>query len=208
MRRYFIGIYLYLDFKRKKYQKIKESSNDNYNNKVSALKENKNIDTFKRMEQSNKYFDENIQDKKRCDEVIEKYNKKINFMYENIVILGRVLFCVVFIMFFLLMLIMSACIGGSFGTINKVENVCTEDIAIQGYYDIDYSYVDQNTLTVFVKNNSSKILESAKITESNTYSSEYIYALEPGQEKIITLDIYPNKEGSYEFQITDIKFKE
>lgn len=187
---------------------MKKNSNSNYKNKVEILDEDENTDSLQRMKQTNKYFDEHIQENKQYDELIEKYDSKINFMHDNIATPGRVLFCVVFVMFFIIIAIMSACIGGSFGTINKVENVYCEDISVEGYYDIDYSYVDQNTLTVFVKNKSDKILESAKITERNTYSSEYIYALEPGQEKIVTLDIYPIEDGSYEFQITDIKFKE
>ena len=104
--------------------------------------------------------------------------------------------------------VFASCIGGNVDTLHKVTNVENEGVAITAYYIVEYKGVDQKTVTVFVKNNSNKALESACIVENKTNEKSNVEYIEPGQEKIVSFEIYPEQNDDYNFKIEDVKFKE
>lgn len=199
--------------KRKKYERLKNNQMTVYDNKISLLDSKSDSNTtstsaiLKKIELRNKYYAEKLQDSKQYDEIIDKYKRKADFFNQGIVIIVTV-FVLISVLCMIVVAIESTDMGGHFSSIRVVENVCFEDIIIEGYYNIDYANVEQDTLVIFIKNNSTRVLESAKITESNTNTSEYVYQLEPGQEKILTIEVYPNADNEYNFEISDIEFKE
>ena len=61
---------------------------------------------------------------------------------------------------------------------------------------------------MFVKNNSNKTLNNARIKEKNSGEISYIDYLEPNQEKIVSFNVYSYSNDDYEFEIEDVEFKE
>lgn len=161
---------------------VKMASYKNISDKV-AIKQN---------EYKNKY--KKIQDKKEA----------IILFTRNMTIIWLILFC--FIFYFLT--VFASCIGGKVDTLHKVTNVENEGVVITAYYIVEYKGVDQKTVTVFVKNNSNKALESACIVENKTNEKSNVEYIEPGQEKIVSFEIYPEQNDDYNFKIEDVKFKE
>ena len=84
----------------------------------------------------------------------------------------------------------------------------SQNVVVNAYYRVDYERVEQHTLTVFVKNNSDKTLDKALISEKVTGASAYVYTIEPGQEKIVSIVVYPNDTDKYEFEISNVEFKQ
>lgn len=145
-------------------------------------------------------IDEN--DKKR-----EKLDKAYSLTEKVSGVLARIALPILAILF-LFMLLIETEVGGSISDIRQIENTSTKGINLTAYYVIDYDASDQQTITVIVRNDSKKTLESADITESRTNSSETINFLEPGQEKIVSIDIYTDGDDEYSFSVDDIKFIE
>lgn len=114
---------------------------------------------------------------------------------------------IVLIIVFVLMISVSAGLGGNIGTIQRIEN---DGVGVQAnaYYVVDYDDVEQDTLTVFVKNNTNQVLDQAVVEEVNTGKTAIVESIEPGQEKIVTIDVYPRGEEDYTFKVEDIQFKE
>lgn len=99
--------------------------------------------------------------------------------------------------------------SGDVSNIIEVKDVSSQNVSVTAYYDIEYHSLDQETLVVFVKNNSDKVLKSAVIKEKNSGISENIGLLSPGQEKIVSLDLNEkNKNNEYQFELEDIEFME
>ena len=105
-------------------------------------------------------------------------------------------------------LIVSASLGGSISDVREVKDTQSQNVVVNAYYRVDYERVEQHTLTVFVKNNSDKTLDKALISEKVTGSSAYVYTIEPGQEKIVSIVVYPNDTDKYEFEISNVEFKQ
>ena len=143
-------------------------------------------------------IDEN--DKKR-----EKLDKAYSLTEKVSGVLARIALPILAILFLFILLIETE-VGGSISDIRQIENTSTKGINLTAYYVIDYDASDQQTITVIVRNDSKKTLESADITESRTNSSETINFLEPGQEKIVSIDIYTDGDDEYSFSVDDIKF--
>ena len=74
--------------------------------------------------------------------------------------------------YFLFILLIETEVSGSISDIRQIQNTSTKGINLTAYYVIDYDASDQQTITVIVRNDSKKTLESADITESRTNSSE------------------------------------
>ena len=145
-------------------------------------------------------IDEN--DKKR-----EKLDKAYSLTEKVSGVLARIALPILAILFLFILLIETE-VGGSISDIRQIENTSTKGINLTAYYVIDYDASDQQTITVIVRNDSKKTLESADITESRTNSSETINFLEPGQEKIVSIDIYTDGDDEYSFLVDNIKFIE
>ena len=105
-------------------------------------------------------------------------------------------------------LIVSTSLGGSISDVREVKDTQNQNVVVNAYYRVDYERVEQHTLTVFVKNNSDKTLDKALISEKVTGSSAYVYTIEPGQEKIVSIVVYPNDTDKYEFEINNVEFKQ
>ena len=145
-------------------------------------------------------IDEN--DKKR-----EKLDKAYSLTEKVSGVLARIALPILAILFLFILLIETE-VSGSISDIRQIQNTSTKGINLTAYYVIDYDASDQQTITVIVRNDSKKTLESADITESRTNSSETINFLEPGQEKIVSIDIYTDGDDEYSFSVDDIKFIE
>lgn len=105
------------------------------------------------------------------------------------------------------MLIYSTGYGGTFGDVHTVN--CEENtICVTMYYDIDYAYAEQNTLTVFVKNNSGKDVKSATIKEKNSNTQSTVKNLDNGDEKIVSMVVFGKEGAKYEFEIIDVEYVE
>ena len=137
----------------------------------------------------------------------EKLDKAYSLTEKVSGVLARIALPILAILF-LFMLLIETEVGGSISNIRQIENTSTKGINLTAYYVIDYDASDQQTITVIVRNDSKKTLESADITESRTNSSETINFLEPGQEKIVSIDIYTDGDDEYNFSVDNIKFIE
>ena len=134
--------------------------------------------------------------------VLDKRYNAIDSFLSALRIGGFVIFWTVWICF----IIVGGSIGGSVKDIREVKDTAKDNIAVTAYYRVDYERVEQDTLTVFVKNESDKVLDKATISEKETGASTNVYTLEPGQEKIVSIVVYPNKDGKYEFEISNVEF--
>lgn len=113
---------------------------------------------------------------------------------------------VTWVILLIFVIIRSCCSGGSVHNINKVTDVRNNDVVVTAYYNVTYASVEQETLTIFVKNESNKPLYKATIVEKNTGASTTIENLDLGQEKITSMVVYPTDDGNYEFEINDIEY--
>lgn len=172
--------------------------------KISVESEEEHEKSLKKIRKMQNELQEKIDenDKKR-----EKLDKAYSLTEKVSGVLARIALPILAILF-LFMLLIETEVGGSISDIRQIENTSTKGINLTAYYVIDYDASDQQTITVIVRNDSKKTLESADITESRTNSSETINFLEPGQEKIVSIDIYTDGNDEYSFSVDDIKFIE
>lgn len=145
------------------------------------------------------------QESEEIKEDIQKYKKRVDII-DLITEPVKVLLQLLAIFVFMIMLIMVNNMGADVSAIRPLETT-GNGVEATAYYVVDYNYVDQDTLTVFVKNNSTQILDQAIVQEVNTGKTGVIESIEPGQEKIVTIDVYPNSDNNYDFEINDIQFK-
>jgi len=145
-----------------------------------------------------------IKEEKRLkDKYREKYNK-VDTWGQNAAKACIVFWCMITIIF----IIISHSIGGSVHTINPVTDVNNNGVIVNAYYKVTYVDVEQDTLTVFVKNESKKPLYKATIVEKNTGASTTIENLDLGQEKITSIVVYPTDDDKYEFEVKDVEYYE
>ena len=110
---------------------------------------------------------------------------------------------------FMLVIVVSDLVSPSTSYIREVSNSQSEGISVNAYYVTTYHQSDQSTISIYVKNNSNKILKSAKITEKDSNSSEYICYLNPGEEKIVSLEVYNNNYNKdFNFNIDEVTFED
>ena len=74
-------------------------------------------------------------------------------------------------------------------------------IEVIAYYKTNYKAIDKQVLTLFVKNNTDKIIVDGEIREENTESSIKFSYLYPQEEKIIPIVINKNYNGKYKFKV-------
>ena len=204
------------------YREIRQSS---YENKIDKCKEKKkkaNDDFYKEtshvdynlFSDSEEYYNEYKEKETKLknevevyDNEIEKYDKKSSRLNAWSSTLMTTLICLIFIVL-LLIYYVGNCIGGSVGDIILIENNINQDISITAYYEVEYEGVSQKTLTVFVRNDSQNTLQNAQLKEKTTGNTTNVNSLEPGEEKIVSINVYSSKESNYEFELSNIEFKE
>lgn len=194
----------------KKIKKCEEQRNearDDYLNSISQLGHElltedgdyseKVNDKRQEMEKSNETYNAKIQE-------YEKKSKKTKIR-SNIIMSTIGVFLIVLLM---LLNFGRSCIGGDISYIVPIENNVNQDIAITAYYEVEYEGVSQKTLTVFVRNDSQRILENAILKEKKSGNTVEVKTLEPGEEKIVSINVYNFTNSNYEFELLDINFKE
>lgn len=148
---------------------------------------------------------EHEEETKEIKEQLDKYKKRERVADEIATPLKAIFGGVAGVVFwFFLMFAIN--LGGTLGTLRTIEDN-GNDVRATAYMVVDYDYVDQDTLTVFVKNESKQIVDQAIVEEVNTGKSAVIESIEPGQEKIVSIDVYPTSEEEYKFELKDIQFK-
>lgn len=160
---------------------------------------------------ANQLEDEN-EDEEDLDAEINTLNGKIEKTHtiseklEDInMYIGAALAISFFVGLFILSLLTSSLTPES-SYINEVKDTVYDNVRVNAYYTIEYSNSDKLTLAVFVKNESNEALESAWLVEGNTSSKVEIRYLEPGEEQIYTMEVYPTKDKNYEFKLEQIEF--
>lgn len=160
---------------------------------------------------ANQLEDEN-EDEEDLDAEINTLNGKIEKTHtiseklEDInMYIGAALAISFFVGLFILSLLTSSLTPES-SYINEVKDTVYDNVRVNAYYTIEYSNSDKLTLAVFVKNESNEALESAWLVEGNTSSKVEIRYLEPGEEQIYTMEVYPIKDKNYEFKLEQIEF--
>ena len=161
---------------------------------------------------ANQLEDENEDEEEDLDAEINTLNDKIEKTHtiseklEDInMYIGAALAISFFVGLFILSLLTSSLTPES-SYINEVKDTVYDNVRVNAYYTIDYSESDKLTLAVFVKNESNEALESAWLVEGNTSSKVEIRYLEPGEEQIYTMEVYPTKDKNYEFKLEQIEF--
>ena len=154
-------------------------------------------DKRKEMESKTEVLNSQIQDYSKKSE-----SSKTN---SNIIMSTVGVFLIVLLM---LLWFGRSCIGGDISYIVPIEENVNQDIAITAYYEVEYEGVSQKTLTVFVRNDSQKILENAILKEKKSGNTVDVKTLEPGEEKIVSINVYSLTDSDYEFELLDINFKE
>lgn len=161
---------------------------------------------------ANQLEDENEDEEEDLDAEINTLNGKIEKTHtiseklEDInMYIGAALAISFFVGLFILSLLTSSLTPES-SYINEVKDTVYDNVRVNAYYTIEYSNSDKLTLAVFVKNESNEALESAWLVEENTSSKVEIRYLEPGEEQIYTMEVYPTKDKNYEFKLEKIEF--
>lgn len=161
---------------------------------------------------ANQLEDENEDEEEDLDAEINTLNDKIEKTHtiseklEDInMYIGAALAISFFVGLFILSLLTSSLTPKS-SYINEVKDTVYDNVRVNAYYTIEYSNSDKLTLAVFVKNESNEALESAWLVEGNTSSKVEIRYLEPGEEQIYTMEVYPTKDKNYEFKLEQIEF--
>lgn len=164
------------------------------------LSKGKVPDMADELEKTEKEYEEK---RERINKDIEKQDRKIAFV-ENFKVI-KIMACVMAFVFIFITFVAYGDIGGSFGDIHAVEYE-NQGVNITAYYSIRYEQSDQRTLSVFVENNSGKSIQSVVVKQKGTNNKSTLYNVDPGQEKIVTIDSY--RSDNYEFEIVDIQFVE
>ncbi len=136
-------------------------------------------------------------------EKVEKFDKGIKIV-DSTKIIQYLCGAILFVLFYIILFI-SLFRGTSTSDLIKLDYV-EQDVQLTAYYVVDYRSVEQNTLTVFVKNNSEKTLESAVVKQKGTNYYNVVNNIEPGEEKIVSINSYDNRD--YEFVIENVNFQQ
>lgn len=207
-------LYLYREIRQDSYNK-KINKCEKKKNKIrdDFIKEITHIDSnpFSKIEEYSKSIAKKKAKKEEeiyeCDNEINEYKRKAYKSKENSnIIISSVM--VMLVVLFLLICFVRSHICGSIDYITAVENNVNQDIAITAYYEVEYEGIPQKTLTVFVRNNSQRTLENAKLKETSSGNTIDVKTLEPGEEKIVSINVYSSRKSNYEFELSDIKFIE
>ena len=96
-------------------------------------------------------------------------------------------------------------IGGNISEIHKVSDVCNNGVCVEAYYTVKYNGVDQETMTIFVRNTLPVTVKNATIKEHITNRVVSIQDLDKDEERILSFEIFP-QEG-YRFEVESIEIK-
>ena len=96
-------------------------------------------------------------------------------------------------------------IGGNISEIHKVSDVCNNGVCVEAYYTVKYNGVDQETMTIFLRNTLPVTVKSATIKEHITNRVVSIQDLDKDEERILSFEIFP-QEG-YRFEVESIEIK-
>ena len=96
-------------------------------------------------------------------------------------------------------------IGGKVSDIHKVNDVCNNGVCVEAYYTVRYNGVDQETMTIFVRNTLPVTVKTATIKEHITNKTVQITDLDKDEERILSFEIYP-QEG-YRFEVESFELK-
>lgn len=193
--------------KRGRCLKEKEQIKNDYSKKLEeypSFLNSESEENLKKRCEIKKELDENIK-------VIEQRQGKLESLYnffDSSIYNLAITVIVVFVLGLMISNQIVSEVSGDVSSIIEVKNTTSQEVSVTAYYQIEYEGVHQKTLTVFVRNDSKNVLESANIIETKSNSQETIKYLEPGQEKIISIDIYQNNQEDFQFTIDNIKFIE
>lgn len=108
----------------------------------------------------------------------------------------------------LVLVIESSSISPKVSDLTKINNETTNTVIPTAYYVIDYKYADKVTLVVFIKNNSNKTIDNLVLREENTSTDSVVEYLEPGEEKFVSIEVFPTANDEYNFEIEEVNYKE
>lgn len=200
------AITYYCNKKKAAFEEKEEQENAEYRKRKSELANSPAASLSQEID--DKLYELQMQHQEEADEIkeqLDKYKKREEAV-DNIASTLKAIFGGIFGFAFWLFLIFAIDLGGSVGTLRTIEDN-GNDVRATAYMVVDYDYVDQDTLTVFVKNESKQTVQQAVVEEVNTGKSAVIESIEPGQEKIVSIDVYPTYEEEYKFELKDIQFK-
>lgn len=96
-------------------------------------------------------------------------------------------------------------IGGNISDIHKVSDACNNGVCVEAYYTVKYNSVDQETMTIFVRNTLPVTVKNATIREHITNRVVNIQDLDKDEERILSFEIYP--QDGYRFEVESIELK-
>lgn len=196
----------YFSNKKQSFEEKEKHEDEEYKKKRRELENPLVTESHEVTEQLKQLEEKHQSDSKELHSKVEKYSDKketVEIIFNPIQ--GFLVAAVVCILFF--SLFVGAQFDGEFSPIRKIENDGA-GIQANAYYVVDYDYVEQDTLTVFVKNNTNQILDQAVVEEVNTGKTAMVESIEPGQEKVVTIEVYPRADEDYKFQVKDIQYEE
>lgn len=191
--------------KEKRLREQKYAADSTYSKRRNEIMELQGAEFAQRKDELDEAREERDQVYNDVDGKIKALDKKYNAVSGFLSVIKTGLSVTVWVLL-MYVLLLSNSLGGSFSGVREVKDTSKDNIVVSAYYRIDYERVEQDTLTVFVKNDSDKVLDKATISEKATKASANVYNLEPGQEKIVSIAIFPNGEDKYEFEINDVEF--
>ena len=143
------------------------------------------------------------EEKDKKVKIISRVNKMQNICLSVIFFTGLISFIVAII----LLISVPRNISGKVSQINSIESSNSEQgVQLNGYYVVEYDRVEGLvTLTIYVKNNSDRLLKRAVVTEKNSGKYAVVENLKAGEETII--GIATKKSDIYDFNISEIEFE-
>ena len=202
----YVLVMWYLEKKKDYFLQLKRNDRNKYDRMSMDIIESNNYTSEEKKEKQKNIDEEHEGNQEVYGKSYDKYRKRAEFVEE----IGKPLGYVVVFMLsftFLAYLLFAIGIGGNVNNIKPIE-YNDESAYASAYYVVDYEKMEQVTLTVFVRNNSNKVLKSATLNEGNTSSSVQVENIEPGQEKLVSLTVYPLKDDNYKFELTNVEFYE
>lgn len=141
-------------------------------------------------------------DLQKCDSRYEIYTKCANATFCITRVLAVV--CMVISVLVIIYLVrLNSLATPSSSYIHKVE-MDTTPIEVIGYYETKIEGIDKKVVTLFIHNNSDKIVISGKLVENNSYSSQPIEYLHPTEDRIISIVVDSLDQEDYDFEFKDI----
>lgn len=139
------------------------------------------------------------------DKIIKKNKQKSKNLTKGIYVSRIIALILIFINSIILIDLAFRSTGYTYSIIKLPDS--TEEVYPTAYYEVLHKCSEEITLIVYVKNDSSQYIKSAIIQEEATGNTEEIYSLKPGEEKIVSIDIYPLENEEYNFIIKNVEYE-